>query len=295
MHHLRYAAIGILTLSILACSNKPSVEELRKFAATETYPEDSYLDKSTNKRALIIVAHDDDDCGMAGTIARLTDNGWTIRQLSLTQHLMPGANKNAAHIICEGNEPILNGQPYRMGLDTMKTPYLPIPYKEIDEQFFTERVSEAIAKKVNEFRPSVIFTLDDVKGGYGHPEHIFVSRLVLRLFKEGLLSNERIYQSVYTDHMEKEIVDTWLQAQMKKWGYPHASTIANELYGIDGMPAPNVQISIEAYGDTKMAYLRAYPEAVKKNLRKFLPYYEEFEAKTYFSVFDKEYFRVMEK
>jgi hypothetical protein len=42
-----------------------------------------------------------------------------------------------------------------------------------------------------------------------------------------------------------------------------------------------------------MNYLMTYEEDVRKNLRKFMPYYEEFDAETYFTVFNKEYFRVI--
>ncbi len=295
MHTIKYSIIGLLLLLMASCSNKPSIEELKNFAAIETYPEDNHLDSVQNKRALIIVAHDDDDCAMSGTISKLTENGWKIKQLSFTKHLVPGKNENAAYIICEGNEAILEDGFYRLGLDTIKMPYLPIPLEEIEKQFLTEKVAAAIKEKVNTYNPSVIFTLDNVKGGYGHPEHIFLSQVVLDLFEKGELNTQRIYQSVYTDHMEKEIVDTWLKAKMEKWGYPHASTLANELYGIDGMPEPSVQVNIQEQAKTKMDYLRAYPENVRKNLRKFLPYYEDFEAETYFAIFDREFFRVIEK
>jgi len=62
---------AIVSLLIISCSYKPSVEELRKFAAVETYPEDKFLDTVLNKKALIIVAHDDDDCADGTGNARL--------------------------------------------------------------------------------------------------------------------------------------------------------------------------------------------------------------------------------
>mgnify|MGYP005818867727 CR=1 FL=1 len=281
--------------TFFSCDEQISLEDLKSFAATEIYPDDLFLDTVSNKKALIIVAHDDDDCAMSGTIAKLTEDGWVIKQLSFKQHIITDQGVNPAHIICQGNEPIIGDELYRIGLDTMKIPWVPIPYEEIDDQFLSEKVAHALVDKVNKFNPSVIFTLDDVKGGYGHPEHIFISKLVLKLFENRELNNERIYQSVYTDNMEREIVDTWLKAKMEKSGYPHASTIANELYSIDGMPEPTVQINIEDQAVTKMVYLRAYPENVKKNLRKFIPYYEEFDAQTYFSVFNKEFFRVLQR
>lgn len=271
------------------------MEELKNFAATETYPFDSYLEIVSNKRALIIVAHDDDDCSMSGTIAGLTKKGWKIKQLSLQSHIDPKTGKNAAGVICEGNELILKDGIYRLGLDTMTNAYVPISHEEMRKQFLHKKVANALVEKIDEFNPSVLFTLDNEKGAYGHPEHIFISQLVKDLFEEGKLRADKIYQSVYTDHMEEEIVDKWLKAKMKKWGYPHASTIANELYGIDGMPEPNVQVDIREFGDIKMKYLRGYTEEVRRNLRKFIPYYEEFDSETYFAVFDREFFRVIER
>ncbi len=287
--------ITFIVLTFWGCSENITVEELKRFAATEVYPDDTFLDTVTNKRALIIVAHDDDDCAMSGTIAKLTSKGWAIRQLSLQSHILPGTGKNPAGIICMGNELILEDGYYRIGSDTMKIPYLPIPYDKIKEQFLTDKVSVSIIQKVNDFKPSVIFTLDNEKGGYGHPEHIFISQLIKELFEEGKIVNQRIYQSVYTNSMETEIVDKWLAAKMEKWGYPNASSLANELYGIEGMPEPTVQVDIKDAVKAKMDYLRAYDEDVRKNLRKFIPYYEKFDAETYFGIFDREFFRIIEK
>ena len=281
--------------AITACKERVTSTDLQKFAPTEVYPDDVYLNSVSPGKALVIVAHDDDDCAMSGTIAKLTDAGWNIKQLSLQNHLMPGEGKNPAGIICSGNELILEDGFYRKGLDTIKSPYLPIPYEEIRDQFLTEKVATAITEKVQSFRPTVIFTLDNVKGGYGHPEHIFISQLVKDLYEAGTIETGRIYQSVYTNSMEAEIVDKWLAERMKKWGFPHSSSIANELYGIDGMPEPTVQINITEVAPIKMKYLRAYDEDVRKNLRKFIPYFEEFDAEEYFNVFDREFFRVISK
>ena len=294
MRVIKLITLSVLILTSTSCRNKPTVEVLKKFAATESYPADTYLDSVANKKALIIVAHDDDDCMMSGTIAKLSANGWTIKQLSFEVHNIPGENRNPAHIICKGSEKILEDGLYRPGMDTIKYPYMPIPYDEIKKQFLHEKVANALITQINEFDPSVLFTLDNIKGGYGHPDHIFLSQLVLDLFIEGKISAQRIYQSVLTKHIEAEI-DKYVTPKMEKWGYPQASPAANELYGIDGMPEADVQINITDQAEIKMAYLRAYPENVRKNLRKFLIYYEDFEAETYFSVWDREFFRIIEK
>lgn len=290
------AILLILSFIPLGLSQKKAkLKELKSFVATETYPADVFLDTVKNKKALIIVAHDDDDGPMSGTIAKLSSQGWKIKQLSLQRHLIPNRGKNPADIICEGNELILKDGNYRKGLDTMKTPYMPIPYTQIKEQFLSEKVSDSLIKLVNEFNPSVIFTLDNEKGGYGHPEHVFISQLVLDLFLSKKITCQKLYQSVYTDHMEKQIVDIWLAKKMKKWGFPNVSDIANALYGIDGMPDPTCSIDITKVAEIKMSYLMTYDENVRNNLRKYIPYYDEFDAKTYFNIFNKEYFRVIDK
>jgi LmbE family N-acetylglucosaminyl deacetylase len=290
-----FLILTLVAFSFTGCSQKPTVAGLEKFAPTEKYPDDVFLDTVSNKKALVIVAHDDDDCTMSGTIARLTSRGWIIKSISFQKHILPKTGKNPSDLICQGNELLLQDGYYRKGLDTMKMPYLPIPYDQMKEQFLTDKIDSAIVQKVNDFKPSVIFTLDDKKGGYGHPEHIYISQRVKILFEQGKIGNLKIYQPVYTKSMETEIVDKWLDARMKKWNYPNPGKNANKLYGIDGMPEPTVQINITDVAETKMKYLRAYEEDVKKNLRKFIPYYEEFDAKTYFSIFDREFFRVIEK
>ena len=294
MRTIKLISLAVLILTISACAYKPTVEELKKFAAIEIYPKDTYLDTVANKKALIIVAHDDDDCMMSGTIAKLTANGWSIKQLSFEVHNTPGENRNPAHIICEGSEKILEDGLYRPGVDTVEYPYMPIQYDEIKKQFLHEKVAAALMARVNEFNPSVLFTFDNIKGGYGHPDHIFISQLVLDLFNKGELNAQLIYQVVITRHMEAEI-DSWQKPKMEKWGFPQPGPAADKLYGINGIPEPDVQINITDQAQTKMTYLRTYPENVRKNFRKYIPYYEEFDAKLYFSIFDREFFRIIEK
>ena len=285
--------IVLLLLSQSACG--PSVADLQKFVAVETYPDDTYLDQVAEKRALVIVAHDDDDCLMSGTIAQLQANGWEIKQLSLgVTRLETGRDTHPAAIICQGNELILPDQAYRNDLDTAQYPYAPIPKERFKQIFEREKVAASLIKRVNAFRPTVLFTMDNEIGGYGHPDHVFLSQLVLDLSQADSIHPARIYQGVYTDHMEREIIEIWLHERLKKWGFPNPYFLGKEVYEVSGMPEPNVAVSIADQAATKMQYLRAYHEDARKNMRKFIPYFEEFEAEEYFGVFDREFFRVIE-
>ncbi len=280
-------------ISFFACG--PSVNDLKKYAAIENYPKDTYLDTVSKKRALIIVAHDDDDCIMSGTISKLHAAGWEIKQFSLqTTTLAEGRLEHPAVIISDGNEAIVEDFDFRNGLDTTKYSYLPIPKDLFDAVFKKEKVTKALIKKVNDFDPSVIFTMDNEMGGYGNPDHIFISQLVLDLSKSDSIHPKRIYQGVYTDYMEKQIIEIRLTKKLKKWGFPNTYMIAKEVYNVTGMPEPTVEVNIQNQSATKMAYLRAYHKKAKKNIRKFIPFYEDFDHDIYFNVFDKEYFRVIE-
>lgn len=287
--------ILMAALTLICCQSKPNLTALQKYAATEQFPNDSYLSQVKIKRAMVIVAHDDDDCAMSGTIAKLAAQGWEIKQISFQVHTSSRNDiQNPSELLYAKHDYLFANKAYRLGLDTIKALYLPIPLEEMERQFPKESIKAELLEKITAFNPSVIFSLDDVKGGYGHPEHVFLSKLVAELFRNGEIKAERLYQSVFTDHMEIEIVDKLLGNNLKKWGYPNASELANKLYGIDGMPEPTTQISIIEVADKKMEYLRAYGEDVKKNLRKFLPYFEEFSAEEYFGLFDREFFRVIQ-
>ena len=106
-----------LIFGLLACKEEVTLEDLQKFAAVEVFPEDMWLDTVSNKKALVIVAHDDDDCAMSGTIAKLTAKGWQIKQMSLVAHNDEKTGVNAAPIICLGNELILEDGIYRRTYD----------------------------------------------------------------------------------------------------------------------------------------------------------------------------------
>jgi len=285
----------LILFTFSGCAQAIKLDELTKFAATEIYPDDTYLDTVKNKRALIIVAHDDDDCTMAGTIAKLCSKGWFIKQYCLQNHIDPKTGQNPSNIICQGSELIYKGKFYRRGMDTIKMPYFPISYAQISEQYFSNELSLELKEKINEYNPSIIITLDDSLGGYGHPDHIFISHLVRLIYNSGEIKANRIYQSVYTKHMQDEIINKWLAQNLKKWKFPNTSAIACEMYNIDGMPKPNVQINVFESAEVKMKYLRAYDESVRKNIRKFIPYYERFNANDYFKLFDREFFKVVQK
>jgi hypothetical protein len=58
---------------------------LNNLSKADSYPIDTFLQNQTNKKALIIVAHDDDAISMSGTISNLVNNGWEVQELCFYQ------------------------------------------------------------------------------------------------------------------------------------------------------------------------------------------------------------------
>lgn len=291
-NQILFALTALMMLTLCACNTR---EDILKYAPVEVYADDTLLQLVEDKRAMIVIAHDDDMCGMAGTISLLNQRGWEIAVVSFSQT----PERNAAQI--EACRSILDtvmfvdlkpGQ-YRNDLDTVEHAYYAIPRERFELVFNRELIETEYSRCIRAFNPSVIFTLDSEMGGYGHPEHVFISQMVIDLAMQQRITPALIYQSVYTDHMERTIMERHA-VRMKSWGFPGDEwENAKATYGVSGMPEPDVQINISGEAGRKMDYLRSYNKREREILDFFIPFFEAYPAEEYFSVFDREFFRVI--
>lgn len=273
-------------------------EPISHYAPTETYPADTILNSLVeNKRALVITAHDDDMCMMAGTVSKLNRAGWKIFSLvfSDSDEERNKAHQRATAQILDSVIFIdLKGEAIRYDLDSGVLAYEAIPKSKFATIFNYEGVTKELTKIVNEFSPSVLFTLDNEIGGYGHPGHVFISQLALDLSTKGIINPKYIYQNVMTDHMEKTIIDERHSRRMKSWGFKGDGFLkARRIYKVNGMPKPDVEVNIFSEAEEKMNYLRSYNERERKTIGFFIPAFEQYEALEYFAIFDREFFRVI--
>ena len=246
---------------ITSCNNQESVNQ---YAPIETLPNDSILNSLTQKTAIVITAHDDDICMMSGTISKLNNSGWQIVHIYIP-HQNQNRNivhKNAAEYILDSVIQInLKGELYRKDFNSDIALYNAIPKSEISRIYNYQIVRPELVNLVTQFSPSVIFTLDNEIGIYGHPDHVFISQLVLDLALDSVINPIYIYQSVMTDYMEKSIIEERHSRRMNSWGYDGDGwKKTRETYGVNGMPDPNVQINILSESENKMKYLRSYKE-----------------------------------
>lgn len=270
---------------------------LTTLAAKEKYPADTYLLSENNKTALIIVAHDDDAVGSSGTISMLTENGWKIREMCFYQqggiYLKKDSTKNpirkksfqhaAAIQGFEGIDPVDFN--FRNDMNNEQS-YLPMPYSDFSKHYKLDSLRQYIAKYIEQYKPSVIFSLDDIMGGYGHPDHTMIGQLVVEYCKlhqrDSGFSVRKIYQPVFPPSLAKSIL-----------GKMEVYTTAMKVYQCDGMPAPDVQVNISKYGKQKKAAMATYTTE-QNSLKKIWPYYNWYPAWIYFKIFNRDFFRVLE-
>jgi LmbE family N-acetylglucosaminyl deacetylase len=283
--------VGLL-LTIASCNKK---ENVTQYAPIENYPDDTLLSKVSNKKAMIVIAHDDDMSAMTGTLSQLNKKGWEIITLSFPQT----PERNEAHIKACG--PIVDSvtffsfphEKFRNDIDKNETLYKAIPLEHFGKIFNKRLVQEELIKKVRAFNPSIIFTLDHIIGAYGHPEHVFISSLVLELAQADSINPSFIYQNVYTPHMIESIMLRHSK-RMKEWGYPDDGwEHTKATYNVKGTPEPTTQVNIESEAEIKMDFLKSYNERERKTIGFYIPAFEDYSAKEYFKIFNREFFKVI--
>ncbi len=266
---------------------------LASMRATEHYPEDTFLKSITNnKRALIITAHDDDAFACSGTFLGLIKNGWKVRQVAFLDRRPE--KREFFKVVAEkagfAGYDLLDIK-YRTDLDSGKQQYQPLSYQRIAEVFCHDTVYNLVGRIIDSFAPEVIFTLDDSIGGYGHPDHIFMSRIVKEYCQQHAdapaFKVRRIYQSVFSPSMAESMIIK------NSWVTYNLFDEARKLYGLKGMPVPDCEVSISGNASAKKTFMSGFGPKDQRNIRKFAPAYEYYPAWLYFRIFDREFFHII--
>jgi LmbE family N-acetylglucosaminyl deacetylase len=281
----------IVLVSVVIVSVIAHLLYVSTWRPTEKYPDDTYLTDEREKRALIVVAHDDDAISSAGTVSWLADHGWTIDYVTFYGNWHGEINatrkeelKKACQL--EGVRSVNAIDFPIQRTDTVKVPWMPVSYSRFHDYFSMDSIRGIIQSKIKEYQPTVLITLDNVIGGYGHPEHVAVSQACVDVCKQiktsGQLPVKKIYQAVFTpSQAEKTIGDMPPFIAGKK------------IYQCNGMPEPSVQINISSQAATKKEVMKTY-ESQQGPIKKVWPYYNWYPSWIYFGIFNKEYFHVVE-
>jgi LmbE family N-acetylglucosaminyl deacetylase len=287
--------ILIITLSLLVLLIALHLYYINTMTGKEIYPEDSFLSTITNKKALIITAHGDDDCGMAGTIAKLTSEGWDIKHVCIADDNVERTEsyvKATAELKLAGVE--FFQMLHRNDLDSNKTTWMPFPKEDFAKVFNTDTFRSAIATLIDKHKPEIIFSMDNILGGYGNPDHVFISQLVLDVCEakknDPGFSVKKIYQEVFAPSMSESI----MVKNSRSYNKDNPYLVAKKVYKCDGMPLPDVEVNVSKWGSQKKAYFSAFGPEDLKNLKKFYRYFHWYPSWVYFRIFNKEYFHIID-
>ncbi|MGC4020719.1 MAG: PIG-L family deacetylase [Cyclobacteriaceae bacterium] len=243
------------------------------------------------------MAHDDDMVSAAGTMTMLCKNGWQVREMCFYQQSglyakkdslkNPIRKKSLATVGeiqgLEGVDPV----DFNFRNDTQnESPYMPMAYTDFPKNYKMDSLEKVIGTYIEKHRPTVIFTLDNAIGGYGNPDHVIVSQLILKYCQkhkaDSGLSVKKIYQTVFTPSLAERVMHN----------LPVYDS-AKKIYACSGMPLPNVQINFYRFAAQKKEAMTAYTTE-QNSIKKFWPYYNWYPSWIYFRIFDKDFFRIID-
>jgi LmbE family N-acetylglucosaminyl deacetylase len=284
--------IGIVIILIVVSAFAANIIYLFTLTPKEKYPEDSYLKNESKKTALIMVAHDDDAVVFSGTTSLLAANGWNISYVCFYNDFWKTEDNPKRRLEIKKVTEIQGFKNYetidftvRISPDTIAKPWLPEPYDKFPEKFKVDSMRMYIQEAINKYNPSVIFTLDNVIGLYGHPEHVLVGQLVEEICSLYKDSSDFPVKKIY------QVVLPYSQAEKIMKKVPTYSK-GKRIYGCNGMPSPDVQINISSFAAIKKEVFLAHASQ-HQNLERFYPYYHIYPGWLYFGIFNKEYFRII--
>jgi LmbE family N-acetylglucosaminyl deacetylase len=262
---------------------------------TETeFPELSFPE-NIEKKALVIVAHDDDACAVTGLIHKLVSSGWQVDFATFYQDEHNGYRgediplrkkelETFARQIGITNVYQTTFQMRKGTFDTIPEPYMPVAHDNMHHTFEVDSLKAYLETYIQKSSPSIIISLDDKMGGYGHPEHVLVSKTITEIcFEKRGSSNFPVKyycQSVFSDSQEKALVQFPVYRKAK------------EVYGVDGMPPPNARLSLNNHTKMKRFGLSVW-KSQQRNIRKFFPYFQFYPHWIYFKVINQEYYHVL--
>ena len=288
MNRIKKIVLAFIISAI--CAMVAPIIYLFTLTPNEDYPDDTYLQNEQNKKALIIVAHDDDASLFSGTTSMLAAKGWEVSFLCFYTHLhRPEDNplrklemKHVAEIQGLNSLDLID---FAIARDQTKQGYMPIPYDEFAENYKIDSLRMYIYESISNHYPSVIFILDNIIGYYGHPEHVLVGQVVEEICKSNKESTgfpvKKIYQVVYPPSMAEKIL-----------GRKETYQFGKEIYHCAGMPEPDIQIDISSFAITKKRVHLAHASQ-HRNIKKYVPYYRIIPGWIYWRIFRYEYFNIL--
>ena len=260
---------------------------------------ETLIPETLPKKALAIFAHPDDEITIIGTMRLLKQQGVETSICYMTRG-EAGLNGSIIDVskIKELADTSLNKLKKSLGQRRTKevdniAEILQLNHHEMFDfpDSGTSNVPMDSLKKVvraliQKYQPSVLFTLDDKVGLYGHPDHRNVSRAVLEVFQENQNKANFSPKKLYQVTLPKQMIAFALKmADGFRKNYPKDPS--------KGLPQADVCVNITPFGTYKRNAMLAHVSQ-RPTFDDMQPGFATIPPSIYFRVFDREYFHIIQ-
>lgn len=240
-----------------------------------------FKNEETNKSALFLFPHADDEITCAGTINQLKNDGWIVNLITFTTG---SSEKDKTFRKEEWKEcmKILKIDRYEL-FDLLNNTWQNVLANNIS--FWNDHldsVENIIYQKIIEYKPSILFTYDTILGAYGHPEHRLSALAAFHVFKkfkdDPSFPVTKIFQVTIPEKLELLLLS-------EKESYKNAKKHT----GNQSLPEPNIAFDIINNWPAKQEAAKVYKSQFNV-LNNFYMIAPKNETDEHYSTFCREYF-----
>jgi N-acetylglucosamine malate deacetylase 2 len=258
-----------------------------------------FIPENSPKKAMAIFAHPDDEITIIGTMRILKSQGaetgicyMTRGEAGLNGSIIDATMLKSLNDSSLKDLKIKLGQ-QRTGEVANVAKVLELDYHEMFdyqdsgiEKTPIDSLKKTIRALIEKHKPTILFTLDDKVGLYGHPDHRGVSRAVLEVFQEDKMNPNFSVKKLYQVTLPEDMINFALKISegfQKNYPKDHSK----------GLPKADICARITKYGYDKRDAMLAH-KSQRPTFDDTQPGFATINPYIYYWVFDREYFHVIQ-
>ncbi|MHA7131452.1 PIG-L deacetylase family protein [Algoriphagus namhaensis] len=240
----------------------------------------SLLEENQPQRVLAFFPHPDDEITVAGTLARLKNEGHQIYLVVLTKGEAGSSPENYdEQTLAAVRETEMQASAQVLGVDQL---YLGEYPDGGLQDIGLDSLMQVAATWIDELQPTILISYDSKVGLYGHEDHRLTGDAIESLFKsrvgEDGFSPERLYQVTLSP---KQIQVALKLSKGFQDNYPTEPE--------KGLPEADFSVDVQPFFFQKLEAMQAH-HSQRLVLRDLMPYHDQIPAWIYSRIFDREYF-----
>jgi len=236
---------------------------------------------------MFIFPHPDDEITSAGTLKLLDNLGVTTSLITLTKGEAGDANgmvnktdstSRAAELgRIRKQELLAVGK--LLGVDNQEV--LDFPDGDL-KGIPADTLKDVIREKIHKYKPTILFSYDEIVGLYGHVDHRVTAQYVKDIFLEERGQPDFSAKKLYQVTLPKPMIDVALKiSKTFQQNYPKDPS--------KGLPIPTMAVRIAEVGKFKRDAMLLH-QSQRPTFNDMQPYFDKLPPFIYYRIFDKEYF-----